>query len=152
MGYFLSQRQRFPITPFKALTRLPLSPSYALFMGLDSVEIVLRTEELFDTTIEDDESAAVRTVGEFYNLICTKLNVVPLRSPVSSLTLPSITEKEKSLLFFYKSKPLPAPPEVLPWSPQSVWDCLVALLVDQLCLEPKEIEYHARLVEDLGVD
>jgi acyl carrier protein len=32
-------------------------------MGLDAVEIVLRTEELFVITIEDDEAAAVRTVG-----------------------------------------------------------------------------------------
>jgi acyl carrier protein len=32
-------------------------------MGLDAVEIVLRTEELFVITIGDDEAAAVRTVG-----------------------------------------------------------------------------------------
>jgi len=32
-------------------------------MGLDAVEIVLRTEELFAITIKDDEVATVRTVG-----------------------------------------------------------------------------------------
>ena len=103
-------------------------------MGLDAVEIVLRTEDFFIITIEDDEAGAVRTVGDFYNLICAKLSVPSLQSPITSATLPTITEKEKSLLFLYKNRPLPAPPEVLPWSPQTVWDSLVAILVDQLCL------------------
>lgn len=121
-------------------------------MGLDAVEIVLRTEDFFVVTIEDDEAAAVRTVGDFYTLICAKLNVLPLHCPVTSASLPTITEKEKRLLFLYKSTPLPAPPEVLPWSPQSVWDSIVAVLVDQQCLEPEQILYHARFVEDLGID
>jgi len=64
-------------------------------MGLDAVEIVLRTEELFVITIEDDEAAAVRTVGDFYNLICRKMSVTPLQSPVTSAELPTITQKEK---------------------------------------------------------
>lgn len=54
-------------------------------MGLDSVELVLRAEELFVITIEDEEAAAVRTVGEFYHLICRKLNVSPLPSPVGDM-------------------------------------------------------------------
>ena len=121
-------------------------------MGLDAVEIVLRAEDFFVITIEDEEAAAVRTVGDFYKLICTKLNVPPLPSPVASDKLPTVTEKEKQILFFYKHTPLPAPQEVLPWSPQSIWDCLVAVLVDQQGLEPEEILYPARFVEDLGVD
>ncbi len=32
-------------------------------MGMDAVEIVLRTEELFAITLTDDEASAVRTVG-----------------------------------------------------------------------------------------
>ena len=63
-----------------------------------------------------------------------------------------ITQKEQQFLFLYKHPSLPVPPEVLPWSPQSVWDCLVALLVDQQGLKPEEIIYKARFVEDLGVD
>jgi hypothetical protein len=35
-------------------------------------------------------------------------------------------------------------------SPQSVWDSLVAVLVDQQGLKPKEILHTARFVEDLG--
>jgi hypothetical protein len=121
-------------------------------MGLDAVEIVLRTEEFFVITIEDDEAAAVRTVGDFYKLICTKLNVSPLKSPVTPAALPTVTEKEKKLVFLSKHTPLPAPPEVLPWSPQSVWDSLVAVLVDQQCLRPDGVRYEARFVEDLRID
>ena len=121
-------------------------------MGLDAVEMVLRTEELFVINIGDDEAASVRTVGDFYNLICEKLDVPPLQNPVTPANLPLVTEKEKVFLFLQKQTPLPAPPEVLPWSPQSVWDSLVAIIVDQLCLAPGEVLYHARFVEDLRVD
>ena len=121
-------------------------------MGLDAVEIVLRTEELFIITIGDEEAAAVRTVGDFYNLICSKLNVNPLNPPVTSTVLPIITHKEKKFLFLSTHTPLPAPPEVLPWSSQSVWDTLVAVFVDQQGLDPEEILYCASIVEDLGID
>ena len=66
-------------------------------MGLDAVEIILRTEELFVNG--DDEAAAVRTVGDFYNLTCMKLDVTPLESPVTSAVLPTISQKEKKLFF-----------------------------------------------------
>jgi hypothetical protein len=121
-------------------------------MGLDAVEIVLRTEDLFAITIQDDEAAAVRTVGDFYRLLCSKRNVTPLPSPVTSAELPIITHKEKKFLFLRTHTPLPAPPEVLPWSPQSIWDALVAVFVDQQGLKPEKILYHARIADDLGVD
>ena len=116
------------------------------------MEIVLHTEELFAITIEDGEAATVRTVGNFYDLVCGKLNLIPLLSPVTSATLPEITVKEKTFLFLYRHTPLPAPPEVLPWSPQSVWDCVVAVVVDQQGLKPDKVRYEARFGEDLGID
>jgi len=121
-------------------------------MGLDAVEIVLRTEELFAITIEDDEASAIRTVGDFYNLICAKLNLTPLTSPRTPDELPEITLKEKKFLFLYTHTPLPAPPDVLPWSPQTVWNALVAIFVDQQGLKPAKILYTARIADDLGVD
>jgi hypothetical protein len=60
-------------------------------MGLDAVEIVLRTEEFFVITIEDDEAVAICTVGDFYNLLCMKLNVLPLQSPVTYAKLSTVT-------------------------------------------------------------
>lgn len=121
-------------------------------MGLDAVEIVLRTEEFFGIGIEDEEAAYVRTVGDLYRLLCVKLKLQALDAPVTSANLPKVTEKEKTFLILTKHTPLPPPPEVQPWSPQSVWDCLVALLVDQQGLRPEQVLHHARFVEDLGVD
>ncbi len=60
-------------------------------MGLDGIEIILRAEELFDINITDEEASALNTVGEFYKLICIKLDVPPLPSPISPATLPRIT-------------------------------------------------------------
>ena len=121
-------------------------------MGLDSVEIVLRAEELFGIEIDDEEAASVHTVGHFYSLICVKLNISPLESPVTSPELPVITQREKIFSFLARHTSLPAPPDVLPWSPQSVWDCVVAVFVDQMALKPQKITYHARISRDLGVD
>jgi acyl carrier protein len=120
-------------------------------MGLDAVEIVLRTEELFGITLREDEGAAVRTVGDLYKLVCSKLNVSPLPSPVSSAKLPTITHKQKTFLFLYTHTPLPAPPEVLPWSPQSVWDCVVAVVVDQQGVRPQMVTHSSLFIEDLGL-
>ena len=57
-----------------------------------------------------------------------------------------------AFLILRKRTSLPPPSEVLPWSPQSVWDTLVAILVDQQGLKPAEITPTARFLEDLGVD
>ena len=121
-------------------------------MGLDYVEIVLRTEEFFAISIADDEAGTAQTVGDFYQLICAKLNVIPLESPSASVKLPAVRDKERMLLFLHKHTPLPPTPEVLPWSPQSIWDSLVAIVADQQGLDPNQVGYAARFAEDLGVD
>jgi acyl carrier protein len=46
-------------------------------MGLDAVEIVMRTEDEFSITILDDEAAAAITVGDFYQVVLAKLDVTP---------------------------------------------------------------------------
>ena len=53
-------------------------------MGLDVVDIILRTEELFIITVDDDEAATLRTVGNFYDLICGKLELSLLQAPLAS--------------------------------------------------------------------
>jgi len=121
-------------------------------MGLDAVEIILRTEELFAISIADDEAEAVRTVGDLYGLICSKLNLTPLPSPTTSSELPRITDKQSKYLILRTHTPLPPPPNSLPWSPQSVWDALVAIFVDRQGLRAEDVLYHARIVQDLGVD
>jgi hypothetical protein len=101
-------------------------------MGLDSVEIVVRSEAFFNIAISDGEAAQVRTVGDFYVLI--------------------ITEWKKSGMLFRKAVHLPPPTEVMPWSPESVWNCLVAIFVDQQGLKQDRVRFGARIAEDLGVD
>jgi hypothetical protein len=51
-------------------------------------QLVFDTNALFAITLTDDEASAVRTVGDFYRLICSKLSLDPLPSPVTSLQLP----------------------------------------------------------------
>ncbi|MGD0631828.1 MAG: hypothetical protein ABR987_21055, partial [Terracidiphilus sp.] len=46
-------------------------------MGLDSVELVLRTEDEFSIILSDDEAASAITVGDLYNLVLSKLDVTP---------------------------------------------------------------------------
>jgi acyl carrier protein len=43
-------------------------------MGLDSIEIVLRIEETFAVDLPDDELGSIRTVGELYALLLSKLD------------------------------------------------------------------------------
>lgn len=121
-------------------------------MGLDTVEIVLRAEEVFGISIGDDEAGRVLTVGDLYRLVCSKVSVVPLESPVTSEMLPVLTRWEPRFRFLKTSHPLPAPKELLPWSPQGVWDCIVAIFVDQIHLEADEVKYSARIHQDLGID
>lgn len=42
-------------------------------MGLDQVEMIIRTEENFGISFDDKELAQIRTVGELFQLIVTKL-------------------------------------------------------------------------------
>jgi acyl carrier protein len=121
-------------------------------MGLDAVEIVLRTEEVFSIAISDNEAGSVQTVRDFYILICDKLGLVFLLSPKTSAVLPKITQKDKQFWFMSKHTPLPPPPEVLPWTPQTVWDTLVAIFVDQIGLAPEDITPEAHLNQDLKID
>lgn len=43
-------------------------------MGLDTVEIVLRSEEVFAIDLPDRECALIVTVGDLYRLILDKLH------------------------------------------------------------------------------
>lgn len=46
-------------------------------MGLDAVELILRVEDKFAISIDDDEAAKASTVGDLYNIVLSKLDVTP---------------------------------------------------------------------------
>jgi acyl carrier protein len=50
-------------------------------MGLDTVEIVMRCEEVFGITLQDSKRERVQTVGHLHGFICEQMNItaVPLR-------------------------------------------------------------------------
>ena len=75
-------------------------------MGLDAVEIVLRTEELFVITIGDDEAGEVRTVGDFY-----KPNLREVERDTAAITCnlntasPRLRKRKRSSCFFKVTRP-----------------------------------------------
>ena len=56
-------------------------------MGLDAVELILRTEDEFGITIADDEAETASTVGRLYEIILSKLDLTP-RVPHQQSFLP----------------------------------------------------------------
>jgi hypothetical protein len=63
-------------------------------MGLDGVEIILRVEEEFAISLEDDELFTTKTVGELYALVLSKLETTPscLSSKAFYVTRKVLTE------------------------------------------------------------
>ena len=48
-------------------------------MGLETVEIILETEERFGIEIPDKDASRIRTIGEYYELVCRLLGVKPVQ-------------------------------------------------------------------------
>jgi hypothetical protein len=63
-------------------------------MGMDAVELILRTEDEFSISISDDEAASAFTVGGLYDLILSKLDTSPgcLTSKAFYLTRRALVE------------------------------------------------------------
>ena len=108
-------------------------------MGLDTVELILRCEEVFEVEIPDSKLEEVRTVGEYYNLICNALNLTPIADPTPDTGTDRLARGILNLA-------------VVHWNPEDVWATLVAVIVDQLQVEHDEVTYSARFLEDLGSD
>lgn len=109
-------------------------------MGLDAVEIILRTEEVFDIDLPDDECGQVRTVNDLYTLVLSHLQQEYL--PATKI------EKQNS----GRSRLQLQLGNTEPWNPPDVWRTLKAIIEDQLQVDPEEITPEARFVEDLRCD
>jgi len=46
-------------------------------MGMDAVELIIRTEEEFNISILDEEAEHAVTVGDLYNIVLSKVDVTP---------------------------------------------------------------------------
>ena len=129
-------------------------------MGMDSVDIVLRCEEAFAIRLEDGEVGQIFTVGHLFELICTRLllpsgTAAPERSGHNRLRGARLSAPPPRWLRLLGRTRRPAPNasvEKGEWTRLDVWATLVALLVDQQGLSPKDIRYGARLTLDLGID
>jgi acyl carrier protein len=111
-------------------------------MGLDTVEIILRTEETFSITLPDQQCEQVRTVGDLYRLVLQKL----------SLRYQPATEIEAQHHGRDRSRIRLTPIIPFDFTPPDVWVTLKALIVDQLQIDPGEVQESAAFQQDLGCD
>lgn len=109
-------------------------------MGLDTVEIILTTEEVFSIDLPDEECGRVITVGDLYRLVLTKLGI------------PS-SEQEGTAAESSGRNRLPDQfPNLEPWTAPDIWATLVAIIHDQLQIDYEEITQTATFIDDLRCD
>jgi acyl carrier protein len=109
-------------------------------MGLDTVEIVLRTEEVFNIDLPDDECGQVVTVGDLYRLVLSKLE------------LPYVGPAEVESSAQGRNRTSMSMPGLSPWSPPDVWMTLRGIIIDQLQIDEAEVKEDATFLNDLRCD
>lgn len=109
-------------------------------MGLDTVEIVLRTEETFDIDLPDAECETIVTVGDLYRLVLSKLE------------LPYVQASEVEAGTKGRDRSHLRMPSLSSWSPPDVWRTLKGIIVDQLQIEEEDVKEEAAFSRDLGSD
>ncbi len=109
-------------------------------MGLDTVEIVMATEEVFAIDLPDDECGQIVTVGDLYRLVLAKLDI------------PSAAQKPAPEEVSGRNRLLDQFPSLEPWTAPDVWATLVAIIHDQLQVDPEEITERASFSDDLRCD
>ena len=105
-------------------------------MGLDTVELVLHTEETVLIDLPDNECAQLVTVGDLYRAVLSKRNLPYLPA----------AEAEALLHRVYLSRTF----HIEPWTTPDVWANLKAIILDQLQVPEDEIRESARFQDDLG--
>jgi acyl carrier protein len=106
-------------------------------MGLDIVELVIRTEEVFNITIDNYDAEKIGTVGDLYELVCKLLHVSPTPDP--------------DKLTGIRHPPSRYGP-LSQQTPEDIWIKLVVTIQDQLQVDVSEIRYNATFQNDLGAD
>ena len=109
-------------------------------MGLDLVELVLRTEEVFSVDLPDEECELIRTVGDLYKLILDKLK------------LPYMPSSDIETQSLGTARALIGTMRLSPWTTPDVWLTLKAIIHDQLGIKASSIIESATFLDDLGCD
>jgi acyl carrier protein len=109
-------------------------------MGLDVVEIVLRTEEVFGVDLPDDECERVITVGDLYHLVLDKVALPYI--PAIEIEGGALGQARSKLHFSGLHE----------WSSPDVWLTLKAIIEDQLQVNSAEITESATFADDLRCD
>lgn len=113
-------------------------------MGLDTVEIILRTEETFGVDLPDDECGRVQTVGDLYRLVLDKLKLPYI--PTKEIENP---ENSATAGRDFSRRTLSA---LTTWTTEDVWVTLKALIEDQLQVDAEDVRESASFLNDLGCD
>jgi acyl carrier protein len=109
-------------------------------MGLDFVELILRTEEVFSIDLPDEDCELIRTVGDLYKLILEKMD------------LPYVPSSEIEVQPLGRARPLNRALQLSPWTAPDVWLTLKQVIHDQLGIKPSRILESATFLDDLGCD
>jgi acyl carrier protein len=110
-------------------------------MGLDTVEIILRTEEVFAIDLPDEECGQVVTVGDLFRLVLNKLNL-----PYTSVDAMHSGDPHG------RSRANDTYPSLIPWTASDVWPTIQAIIEDQLQVDREEITESATFIDDLHCD
>jgi acyl carrier protein len=110
-------------------------------MGMDSVEMILKTEEVFCIELPDEECGRVIHVGDLYRLVLSKLAMADAR-----------IESTEPMTKVGRSRLEDRYPALLPWTREDVWATLVAIIQDQLQVNIEEIVERASFQDDLRCD
>jgi acyl carrier protein len=113
-------------------------------VGLDTVEIVLTTEEVFSIELPDDECGLVVTVGDLYRLVLNKLNLPYLAMDSAHINRAAAPPGRSRLKDRY--------PGLAPWTSPDVSATLTAIIQDQLQVDFEEITETATFINDLRCD
>ena len=108
-------------------------------MGLDTVGIVMRCEEVFGVSLNDDRLGQVDTVDSLYGLICEELGLTAVNKPGREV---GVARMPRGMLHL----------SAVPWNAEDVWATMRCVFVDQLQIEPEEVKWWARIQADLGCD
>jgi len=114
-------------------------------MGLDTVEIVLATEEVFCVDLPDDECGLIVTVGDLYRLVLNKLGLLPY-SVIDPTVLNTATFSPG------RNRLKDQCPGITVWTAPEVWETLRAIIKNQLQVDIEEITEAATFIDDLRCD